>query len=387
MPGDTIAPGHGDPISESDGDDELASLRRALHLLQSAVYDTEALRREKFENAAVILNEWDIDASCEEGVLRATVAPYSKSKSSHSLQSLRSLNTRRIDAARRCIQTLSSGSLLLTDAAGWLSVKDPNLHELPAGCARFSRRHDPDGIDFFPDCSFSIRVLKPGADTSTGVDIVPRLTFRRLKIAGLPTSAAVSLPVTCEASFTPIFQGNLTKEGETSMARELQLESFEKGVADARRRRIAGAAAFPSHDYNLLHDYNVQALESAYKDFLETWRLLGFECMEGTTTLNAKTHRWEFHPGAVPRVALTKPTAPTENSTGGHDQPKAGQADDTLRHEWVTVHKDSQFDRHGVIDISSSEGDRREQRGTEHEEVDDDGGWVVYPSTGDVGEN
>ena len=193
--------------------------------------------------------------------------------------------------------------------------------------------------------------------------------------------------MTCEASFTPIFQGNLTREGEIRMARELQLESFEKGFATARRVRIAGATAFPRHDYKLLHDYNVQALESGYKDFLETWRGLGFECMEGTTTLNAKIHRWVFHPSAVSRVALTKPTAPMQSSTGGHDQPNPGQADDTLCHEWVTVHEESQLDDHDMVDMSAPEGDHREQRGTEHEELVGDGEWVVYSSTGDVGEN
>lgn len=162
------------------------------------------------------------------------------------------------------------------------------------------------------------------------------------------------------------------------MAKELDLENFEKTVAATRQRLIAAAPAIPNNDFKSLSDCHANGFRSACGDFKEKWQQSGFECTEGTTTLNAKTHQWDFNPSPGPRASLTTTRSPMQSSTAGHDQPDPGQADDTLRHEWVTVHKDSQFDDHDMVDMSAPEGDHREQRGTEHEELDGDGEWVVY---------
>ena len=339
-------PGRESHAQLSDATDDCSSFWGAIDDLGHAYQSEDPQNQQRLcAKAQAVLAEWDIDADIVGEQCRITVRTSSKARKGRP----------HIERIQSSLEWMPNYSILVTDVASWLHHSD--TYTFPPGCAKITKDQDPDMLDYSPDSAFAFKVTC--RSTGATIEVAPVLRFRRLQVSR--PEAEERYAVSCDNLYAHTFHAGISKRQAEIMVKQLEFDRLKSLAEEARRAEDRRAGSRLSHGYATRSRDHSHGLKVAYNAMKAEWEQMGYSCIEGTMTLNSKTHAWDFKPvpseqpggGSTSTRHQTDPGLPEGPYASASAEPKEAKADA----EWISVSSQLIFDDDDIDTISSCEAE------------------------------
>lgn len=334
-----------DPTQQSHVIDDRARFGKAIYDLGHAYQSDDPHNQQRLcAKAQAVLAEWDIDASIVGDQCRITVRTASKARKGRP----------HLERIQSSLEWMPNYSIIVTDMASWLHHSD--TYTFPPGCARITKGQDPDMLDYSPDSAFAFKVTC--RSTGAAIEVAPVLRFRRLRVS---RPEAEERYVSCDNLYAHTFHAGISDKQAESMVKQLEFNRLKSLAEEARRAEGRRAGSGLPHDYATRSRNHSHGLKVAYNAMEAEWEQMGYSCIEGTMTLDSKTHAWDFKPvpseqpggGSTSTRHQTRPGLPKGPYTSASAEPKEAKTDA----EWISVSSQLIFDDDDIDTISFCEAE------------------------------
>lgn len=330
----------------SDATDDCSSFWGALDDLGHAYQSDDPHNQQRLcAKAQAVLAEWDIDASIVGDQCRITVRTASKARKGRP----------HIERIQSSLEWMPNYSIIVTDMASWLHHSD--TYTFPPGCARITKGQDPDMLDYSPDSAFAFKVTC--RSTGASIEVAPVLRFRRLRVS---RPKAEERYVSCDNLYAHTFHAGISHKQAESMVKQLEFDRLKSLAEEARRVEGRRAGSGLPHDYATRSRSHSHGLKVAYNAMKAEWEQLGYSCIEGTMTLDSKTHAWDFKPVLSEQPGGGSASTRHQTRPGLPEGPFRSNFADAMRAEgdgevWVSVPGEFTFDDDDMDTLSDFKED------------------------------